>query len=291
MGWLPVSRAALERAIELNGAAVPLNLRALQVGRAAACHRATGAIALLRASGMAESDLPAQSVETARVPPLGPQATLAQRIEVRATFLAGYQGQRLARRYRSFVESVAAREAAVVPGSTRLAEAVAQSWFRLLAVKDEYEVARLHSGMLESQVAATFEGDYRVSFHLAPPLFARKDPVTGLPRKREFGAWILPVFRVLAAMKFLRGTPLDPFGYTAERRGERLLQRDFAKGLEEALAVLSIGNHASVVDWVRAHDAIRGYGHVKAANLAKAKERLGELRGCWDNDQPANRAV
>ena len=270
MGWLPVSRASLERAIELNGAAVKMNLQALRLGRCAAHHRTESAAQLLKAAGVAAT---APSMGTVTGGATGMATTLAQRIDIRAAFLVDYQSQRLAQRYRRLVEDVATREAAVLPGSTQLAEAVAQTWFRLLAFKDEYEVARLHSTRLAQQVEATFAGDYRLSFHLAPPLFASKDPATGLPRKREFGPWIVPVFRTLAKLRFLRGTWFDPFGYTAERKTERQLIADFESTMAQALPALSAANLAVLLEWVRVHDSIRGFGHVKAANLEKARAR------------------
>ena len=285
MGWLPVTRASLERAIELNGTAVKQNLQALRLGRCAAHYRAESAVQLLKAAGVslpAAAGLPA--VGAAGVAGFGTAgfgvaagSTLAQRVEVRAAFLVDYQSQRLADRFRRLVSDVATRELAVLPGSTQLAEAVAHAYFRLLAYKDEYEVARLHTTQLGQQVEATFAGDYRLSFHLAPPLFARKDPATGLPRKVEFGPWILPVFRALAKFRILRGTFLDPFGYTAERRTERQLIVDFESTMAAALPALSASNHAALLEWVRVHDTIRGFGHVKAANLERARARWAEL--------------
>ncbi|MEY4376789.1 MAG: hypothetical protein RJB26_1339 [Pseudomonadota bacterium] len=278
MGWLPVSRASLERAIELNGAAVKLNLQALRLGRCAAHHRTESAAQLLKAAGVAAT-APSMGAVTGGTTGVATgmsttlATTLAQRIDIRAAFLVDYQSQRLAQRYRRLVEDVATREAAVLPGSTQLAEAVAQTWFRLLAFKDEYEVARLHATRLAQQVEATFAGDYRLSFHLAPPLFASKDPATGLPRKREFGPWIVPAFRALAKLRFLRGTWFDPFGYTAERQTERQLIADFESAMAQALPALSAANLAVLLEWVRVHDSIRGFGHVKAANLEKARAR------------------
>jgi indolepyruvate ferredoxin oxidoreductase len=272
MGWLPVTRGALERAIELNGTAVQQNLKALQLGRCAAHYRAEHAAQLLRAAGV-----PLAAGAAAMGSAAHGATTFAQRIETRAEFLVGYQGQRLADRYQRLVNKVATREAEIMPGMTQLAEAVAHAYFRLLAYKDEYEVARLHATQLGPQVEATFAGDYRVSFHLAPPLFARKDPATGLPRKTEFGPWILPVFRALARLRFLRGTWLDPFGYTGERRTERQLIAQFESTLENALPALSATNHAALLEWVHVHDTVRGYGHVKAANLERAQMRWAEL--------------
>lgn len=284
MGWLPVTRQSLERAIELNGAAVPLNLRALRLGRAAAQHRATGTAALLRAAGLSET-VAASSSQASLVPPLGAQASLEQRLAVRADFLVAYQGQRLAHRYRQLLATVTRRETEVIPGSTRLAEAVAQAYFRLLAIKDEYEVARLHTTALQRQLAATFEGDYRVSLHLAPPLLGRKDPATGLPRKQEFGPWILPVLRGIAHLRFLRGTWLDPFGHTAERRLERSLAREFERVLVSRLSTLSQATLPDFLEWVRAHEAVRGFGHVKAASWQAVRARIARQPGHVPPDQ------
>jgi indolepyruvate ferredoxin oxidoreductase len=284
MGWLPVTRTSLERAIELNGSAVKQNLQALRLGRCAAHCRAESAAQLLKAAGVAVPAVASASSSATGAglsgvsgfaAPAG--STLAQRVEIRAAFLVDYQSQRLADRYQRLMKDVAARESAVLPGSAQLAAAVAQAYFRLLAYKDEYEVARLHATQLEKQVEATFAGDYRVSFHLAPPLFARKDPATGLPRKAEFGRWILPVFRALAKLRFLRGTFLDPFGYTVERRTERQLIADFETTMAAALPLLSATNLAALLEWVHVHDTIRGFGHVKAANLERARARWTEM--------------
>jgi indolepyruvate ferredoxin oxidoreductase len=147
------------------------------------------------------------------------------------------------------VERVRTAEDKAVPGSTALTDAVARSLFKLMSYKDEYEVARLYTnGHFEKQVASAFEGDnLTYEFHLAPPLFARKDPVTGVPRKMSFGPWMMKAFRVLAGLKPLRGTPLDVFGYTHERRTERGLIREFEGRIEEIVARLNADNHPTAV--------------------------------------------
>jgi indolepyruvate ferredoxin oxidoreductase len=267
-GWLPVSLAALDRAIELNGAAVPFNRRALGLGRLAAADPAAFD-ALLSGQGGAR-----QAVAS------GPQ-TLDERIAYRERFLVDYQDAAYAARYRTLVDRVASVERERLPGSTTLTDAVARYYFKLLAYKDEYEVARLHASTLQPQLDATFSGDYRVTFHLAPPLLSKRDPVTGVPRKMKFGPWMLKAFGLLARFKGLRGTALDPFGYTAERRTERALIVEYEELVGELLAGLTPANHAVAVDLARIPEQIRGYGHVKEKHLAAARQRQAQLLAQW----------
>ena len=208
-GRVPLSAAAIEKAIELNREAVKMNLAAFAWGRRAVAEPET--IARL----MSELKAPTPSRKLSE--------TLDEVVARRVEFLAGYQSARYARRYKAKVERVREAEAQVLPGSTALTDAVARSLFKLMAYKDEYEVARLYTdGAFEKQIASTFEGEnLRLEFHLAPPMLARKDPVTGLPRKMSFGPWMMKAFRALSKFKGLRGTPLDPFGYSHERMTER----------------------------------------------------------------------
>jgi indolepyruvate ferredoxin oxidoreductase len=205
--------------------------------------------------------------------------TLDEVIERRVAFLSDYQSQRYGRRYRSLVERVRGAEDKTVPGSTALADAVARSLFKLMAYKDEYEVARLYTnGHFEHQVASAFEGEnLRYEFHLAPPLLARRDPSTGLPRKMSFGPWMMKAFRVLAGLKPLRGTPLDVFGYTHERRAERQLIREFEGLIEEIVTKLNADNHAVAVGLANIPQKIRGFGHIKDRNLKAAKAEEADL--------------
>ena len=169
-------------------------------------------------------------------------------------------------------------ERARAPGRESLSEAVARAYHKLLAYKDEYEVARLFSdGRFQAQVAAQFDGAVGLRFSLAPPLFAGRDPETGHLKKRLFGPWMLPAFRLLAALKPLRGTPLDLFGYTAERRRERALIGAYEATVEALIAGLGSDNHALAVEIAEVPLAMRGFGHVKEANIACAKEREAEL--------------
>jgi indolepyruvate ferredoxin oxidoreductase len=258
-GWLPLGRAAVERAIELNGAAVALNQRALALGRLAA----------------ADPDRFAALCAALESPPAAAGGTP---LEIRERFLAGYQDAAYAARYRALVERVAAAEAARAPGCGQLAAAVTRYYFKLLAYKDEYEVARLHAGAeFRALVAATFSGPFSLRFHLAPPGLARRDPATGVPRKISVGGWLLPVFGMLARLRLLRGTAFDPFGWRAERRLERRLIADYERLVDELLAGLSPARHALAVELASLPEQIRGYGHVKQRHLAAAERRRAEL--------------
>ncbi|MFZ0719632.1 MAG: DUF6537 domain-containing protein, partial [Xanthobacteraceae bacterium] len=194
-------------------------------------------------------------------------------VERRVKFLTAYQNAAYARRYRALVDKAKAVEADRAPGKCGLADTVARYLFKLMAYKDEYEVARLYTdGAFLKQVAGTFGGDdLRFEFHLAPPLLARRDKETGLPRKMSFGPWLLPAFRVLAKLKFLRGTALDPFGRSLERRTERALIGEYETMIDEVLARLTPDNHHLAVGLAAIPEKIRGFGHVKQRHLAAAK--------------------
>ncbi len=262
-GRLPLSEAAILQAIELNGTAIESNRRSFQWGRLAAVAPAR----------VAEAAIAKEVPEWHR-----PSESLAEIVERRARFLADYQDAAYARRYTDLLERVRVREQSAVPGATDLAEAVARYYFKLLAIKDEYEVARLHTetGFLD-RIAAQFEGDYTVRYHMAPPLFARTDPATGVPAKVEYGPWLLKAMRVLAGLRRLRGTAFDVFGRTAERRRERALIAEYESLVDELLARLAPHNHALAVDLARIPEDIRGYGHVKARHLDAAKRKEAEL--------------
>src|SRR5581483_1115547 len=152
--------------------------------------------------------------------------------------------------------------------------------------------ARLHAdGALERKIGNMFEGDYRLVFHLSPPLLARRDPTTGEPRKMRFGGWMLPVFRALKSLRGLRGTPLDIFGYTDERRTERALIAEYEATVERLLARLSAENHALAVQIASLPEEIRGFGHIKMRNLAAARQKHAELLGRYESPQPARAAA
>ncbi|MDQ3511874.1 MAG: 2-oxoacid:acceptor oxidoreductase family protein, partial [Pseudomonadota bacterium] len=209
--------------------------------------------------------------------------SLDEIISRRVAFLTDYQNPAYAERYLYFVGKVRQAETQRAPGSTDLAEAVARYAFKLMAYKDEYEVARLYtSGDFARRIAQQYEGDYKLRFHLAPPLFAKKD-AQGRLIKQEFGGWMLGAFKVMAKLKFLRGTALDIFGYSAERRGERQLITDYEQTIAGLLPTLDGGNVDLAAQIASIPEHIRGYGHVKEAHLEAAKAREAELLVQWRN--------
>jgi indolepyruvate ferredoxin oxidoreductase len=270
-GLVPVSAAALERAIELNGVAVEMNVQAFAWGRRAAHDRAR----VEAAARGEQAPRSAEPLDSAEAP-----EPLEALVEQRAAFLTGYQDAAYARRYRELVERVRAVERERGQGLAGLAEAVARGYFRLLAYKDEYEVARLFTdGTFEAQLRDVFEGEFRVEYHMAPPFLARRDPVTGHLLKRAFGPWLLRAMRGLARLRRLRGTALDPFGYTEERRTERALIGEYEAAVATLLEALSPANHALALELASLPESIRGFGHVKAAAVAEARARAAELLG------------
>jgi indolepyruvate ferredoxin oxidoreductase len=209
--------------------------------------------------------------------------SLDELVARRAAFLTDYQDAAYARRYSAFVERVREAEHARVPGSTDLTEAVARYAFKLMAYKDEYEVARLYtSGEFMRRVQQQFDGDYRLKFHLAPPLLAKKD-AQGRGIKREFGPWVFTAFRLLAKLRRLRGTALDVFGHTAERRTERRLIEDYFRTVDGLLGKLDRGNVELAARIASIPEHIRGYGHVKEAHLHEARAREAALLAEWNN--------
>jgi indolepyruvate ferredoxin oxidoreductase len=208
------------------------------------------------------------------------------------SFLTGYQDAAYAARYRSLVERARRAEQERTPGRTGFAEAVARSYFKLLAYKDEYEVARLYTdGTFLKAIEAQFEGDYRLEFNLAPPLIAERDAATGHLKKRTFGPWMLRAFRTLARLRHLRGTSFDVFGYSAERKIERQLIAEYEGVIEELIAALDHVNHDIAVEIAQIPEHIRGYGHVKQAHLEKAKQREAELLASFRAPAPQRDAA
>jgi indolepyruvate ferredoxin oxidoreductase len=272
-GLLPVSEDAIVRAIELNGTAIESNKQSFRWGRLAAVDPA-------RVSAAA---IPSAVPDSQRM-----SGSLDEIIARRAEFLTGYQNAGYAKRYTDFVAKVRAVEAARLPGATALSEAVARYYFKLLAIKDEYEVARLYAETdFAERVAAQFEGDYKLTFHLAPPVFNKPDPVTGEARKTVYGPWMMAAFRVLAKMRRFRGTPLDIFNRTAERKMERALIGEYEMLVAEVLAALAPHNHAHAVLLAQIPEQIRGYGHVKERHLKVAKAREAELLAAFRSAKPA----
>ncbi len=235
-GLVPVSLEAILRAIELNGLKVEANRKAFAWGRLAAV----------------DTEAPAKSKET-----------LEEKIGRRGSFLEDYQDETYANAYRALVDRVSNRERSL--GRTDLTDAVARTMFRLMAYKDEYEVARLHTdSRFEAQLKQVFEGDFKIRYHLAPPFLQTGRDARGRPRKHAFGSWVNKPFRLLAALKRLRGTPLDIFGYSAERRMERELVVWYRGHVDDALKSLTPDNHSALVETLSKPLDIRGFGPVKA---------------------------
>ena len=293
-GLIPLSLAAIERAIELNGVAVEANRSTLAWGRLAAhdpAHVADAAQRRGEAQPPGVSGVPGGLAGTGAggaraLPEAGTGAvdataageSLRTLVERRASMLADYHDAAYAARYRALVEKVADAERRVAPGSAALADAVARNYHKLMAVKDEYEVARLYTdGRFAEQLREAFEGDLRVTFHLAPPILQRIDPATGEPVKRAFGPWMFHVLKLLARMKPLRGTALDVFGRTEERRTERALIDEYARTMDDVVARLDVSNLPVAVQLARQPESIRGFGHVKARNVAQARAEREEL--------------
>ncbi len=268
-GWVPLAASSLERAIELNGVAVEFNRKSFLWGRRAAAD-------IERVKRIAKpADVIAIDEHFSR--------NLDELLERRVKFLTEYQDAAYAQKYRSLVEKTRKLEQQAV-ASTRLTEAVARYYAKLLAYKDEYEVARLHAdGEFRKKIEGMFEGDYRVVYHLAPPLLAKADPRTGEPKKMRFGGWALSLFGILKNLKGLRGTPLDPFGYTEERRTERALIREYEETVESLLKSLSPRNHAIAVQIASIPEEIRGFGHIKLKSVVAARKKREQLLAAFGN--------
>ncbi|NLD53038.1 MAG: indolepyruvate ferredoxin oxidoreductase family protein [Burkholderiaceae bacterium] len=281
LGLVPVSAAAIERAIELNQVAVASNKAAFAWGRRAAVEPD----AVERAAAPAA---PVRLVPTARPVARGLDETVA----IRRDFLVGYQNRRYAARYVALVDRVRAAERALAgDGPLRLSEAVARSFFKLMAYKDEYEVARLYSdARFRERLESQFEGDYRLTLHLAPPLLARRN-AKGELVKREYGPWMLKAFRLLAPLRILRGTALDPFGRTEERRAERRLVTEYEALVERLLDDLDRERLDLAVEIAGVAEQIRGFGHVKERNLKAAEARLASLVARYEAARPVARAA
>ncbi len=265
-GWVPLSEAALLKAIELNGVSVDFNQQSFAWGRLAA-HDFDAVEQEVKALA------PAQVIEFKRKP------SLDDVIRKRVDFLTGYQNAAYAKSYSEFVERVRADESRVVGAEQplKLTETVAHYLFKLMAYKDEYEVARLHSDpAFKARIANMFEGDYQIKYHLAPPLLAKRD-ANGHLVKQQFGSWVGKVFPLLAKFRFLRGTLLDPFGRTEERKSERALITEYRDTITALCASLTAENLPKVIEVAHIPEEIRGYGHVKERHLRNAKAKEAQL--------------
>ncbi|KJS44758.1 MAG: indolepyruvate ferredoxin oxidoreductase [Rhodospirillaceae bacterium BRH_c57] len=274
-GLIPLSLEAIDRAIELNKTAVEANKQAFLWGRRAA-HDQGAVEDLAKPGAQAGFDHHKQS------------ETLDELIDRRATFLTEYQNAAYAQRFRTVVQRTQAAEKTRTPGRSGLTEAVAKSLFKLMAIKDEYEVARLYTdGTFERALHQQFEGDdLKLTFHLAPPLIGKRDPNSGQLVKTTYGGWMLGAFRAIAKVKGLRGTPLDIFAHTSERKLQRRLREDYVATVEELAAGLTHDNHALAVEIARLPLSMRGFGHVLEGNVEKAKAREIDLLAAFRTPAP-----
>jgi indolepyruvate ferredoxin oxidoreductase len=270
-GLIPLGLASIMQAIALNGVAVAKNQETFAWGR-----RAAADPAFVEAAAR-----PAVRTAPAEITDLGAL------VEHRAQLLTAYQDAAYAARYRAVVQSVAVTESARLKGMTGLAETVARTLYRLMAYKDEYEVARLYTDpSFRRSLEAQFEGDYRIEFNLAPPLFAKRDPATGRLIKQTYGPWLMAAFRLLAKMKRLRGTMLDPFGHTEERRMERRLIAEYEALVRSMVAAVTPDNHALAIELAGAAERIRGYGHIKQQSVAQVKATEARLLARLQKAEP-----
>lgn len=261
-GTIPLSLGSIEAAIELNGIAVDANKRSFAWGRKAAENQ----------KAVEEIALPAMPKQVAVVD------TLDQIVAKRMDRLKAYQSRRYAKRYGKLVAAVLAAEEKAKPGSTAVSGAVARYFYKLMAYKDEYEVARLYTdGTFSAKVNDLFEGDFKVRYHLAPPVFAKRHEETGHLIKKEFGSWMMAAFSVLAKLRFLRGTALDPFGKSSERKSERSLIGEYETTLLELCETLTAENLLLAVEIAEVPEHIRGFGHVKEQHLTAARAMREDL--------------
>jgi len=260
-GWVPLSLEALQRAITLNDVAVAQNLAAFEWGRHAA-HQLPAVQTLLK---------PLQIISFKK------RDRLEDLITRRVEFLTDYQNTAYAKQYEDFISMVKAKESHL--GSALLTETVTRQLFKLMAYKDEYEVARLHTDkQFLERVKTQFEGDFKVFYHLAPPIIAKRND-KGQLIKQKMSPHMVMVFKVLAQFKFLRGTALDIFGRTDERQTERALIQEYKDAVHELLASLNPDNHALAVKMANVTEQIKGFGHVKEKHLAAV---MVQWQNCMD---------
>jgi indolepyruvate ferredoxin oxidoreductase len=272
-GWIPLGRESLLRAIELNAVAVENNKTAFEWGRQAAHDRAR--VEALLSPGQVVEFKKRETVES----------LVARRVE----FLTAYQDAAYSAQYQAFVEKVRAAETPL--GTTTLTESVARYLFKLMAYKDEYEVARLHTdtAFLE-KINGMFEGDFKLNYHMAPPLIAKKN-AKGELIKQPFGPAMMTAFKLLARLKGLRGGAFDIFGKTEERKTERALIGEYRASIEEVLKSLSAANHATAVEIARIPEQIKGFGHVKERHLKAARQNWSALMAAYRAPQGARQAA
>lgn len=279
-GYLPISLAAIERAIELNARSVEMNKQALHRGRQYAVDQAS-----IDRDMRGKFTAVDESKTTADL-------TLQDSVELRAKVLVRYQNKAYAERYRKLVQQSLQAEESKAPGMQGFAEVVARYYYKLLAYKDEYEVARLYSETdFRKQLEQQFEGDYQIRFHMAPPIIGKKDNVTGLPVKTTFGPWLERVLPLLAKFKFLRGTPFDPFGRSDDRRMERKLIQQYEQTVNEIMSGLTAENHRLAIELASYPEFIRGYGHIKRQHVEEIQPKVDDMLSAWRQPETTPQAA
>jgi indolepyruvate ferredoxin oxidoreductase len=279
-GLIPLKLDSIAHAIKLNGVAVETNLKAFAFGRLSA--HDIDAVNKMVEAVLKENDTKEKVSET-----------LEEMIERRVDYLAAYQNKAYAGRYHRLVLKVAEQEKALIGAdSDALTSAAARYYHKLLAYKDEYEVARLYTdGTFLKKLKSQFSGDYKIEFNLAPPVFEQEDPATGRPKKRKFGPWMMHGFRILAKMKVLRGTPLDVFGYHQARKDERALIKHYEALIDTVLAKLSPHTADTCIELLNLPDMIKGYGPVKDENVELYYQRHAELLSVLEYQPPLQEAA
>ena len=268
-GFIPILPESLEEAIKLNNIAVEMNLSAFRWGRLAAHNYKLVEEEAAPFMNNIEIDLTTLSTE--------------EIIDDRGKFLALYQNKKYSQKYIDLINKIKSKVINLNIENEDFLKSVARYYFKLLAYKDEYEVARLYTnGEFKKNINKAFEGDLKLKFHLAPPLFAPKDPNTGKLKKITIGSWILPFFKILSKLKFLRGTFFDPFGKTKERKTERFLIKQYVEDIDLVLKSINSKNISLAVQIASIPEIIRGYGHVKEANINKALIKREELLKLWN---------
>ncbi len=280
-GGVPLSAEAIEKAIEMNGVAVEMNRDAFRWGRLAG-HDIASVEALLKRPAASEASGEIPGSDSQRL-----SETLEEAIERRTRFLVDYHGGSYAEAFTDRISRLRQAEEKAMPGSTVLVEAAARNLFKLMAIKDEYEVARLYTdGSFRRQLKAQFESWSKVKLHLAPPILGGVDPATGEAKKRTFGPWIMPFLKVLAGMRRIRGSVFDPFARFADRKMEYALRDDYMFVLDEVAAALDADNHAAAVALAAWPEAIRGYGHIRREAMEAAQPLRDGLLDAFRRREP-----
>ena len=274
-GFIPVLPKSMEQAIKLNNIAVEMNLSAFRWGRLAAHN-----LSLVEKEAkpyMNNIEISTESLEANEI------------IKDRAKFLIEYQSKAYSEKYLKLLEKSKQKLKKLNIENDELLKAIAKYFFKLMAYKDEYEVARLYTnGEFDKNLNKAFEGKLKLKFHIAPPLFAPRDPDTGKLKKITVGSWILPIFKILSKFKFLRSTIFDPFGKTQERKTERFMISQYASDIGKILNEINSKNIALAVQIASVPDMVRGYGHVKEENISKASKKRDDLFKLWKSQESGN---